>query len=316
MKSSRPRRPSAGPRRRAPSGPCRRCARRSAARRRTARRWPPGIAPRARAAPAARLDPARSAGVGDVFLDGLADALARRGLVVALGEPGAAADHLAQRPEADAFAVGGRTTLVPVDRLRHAVDVLLELPRQAALADARRPGDRDEARPPIAPGRVEQFADQRGTPRRDRRTAARLPARPADPPRWATTRSARQAGTGAALPFSVWSPAGSKAIALRSPRMVASPTRTVPAAATDCRREAVFTRSPATMPWPVAPRVDRRLAGQHAARAWTVLADRPRTASTSSSAARTARSASSSCATGVPQTAITASPMNFSTVPP
>ena len=34
------------------------------------------------------------------------------------------------------------------------------------------------------------------------------------------------------------------------------------------------------------------------------------------SAARTARSASSSCATGTPNTAITASPMNFSTVPP
>ena len=37
---------------------------------------------------------------------------------------------------------------------------------------------------------------------------------------------------------------------------------------------------------------------------------------TSSSAVRTARSASSSRATGVPQTAMTASPMNFSTVPP
>ena len=34
------------------------------------------------------------------------------------------------------------------------------------------------------------------------------------------------------------------------------------------------------------------------------------------SAARTARSGSSSCATGAPKTAITASPMNFSTVPP
>ena len=40
------------------------------------------------------------------------------------------------------------------------------------------------------------------------------------------------------------------------------------------------------------------------------------TASTSSRPARTARSASSSWATGAPQTAMTASPMNFSTVPP
>ena len=43
---------------------------------------------------------------------------------------------------------------------------------------------------------------------------------------------------------------------------------------------------------------------------------RTRTASTSSSPARTARSASSSRATGVPHTAMTASPMNFSTLPP
>ena len=41
-----------------------------------------------------------------------------------------------------------------------------------------------------------------------------------------------------------------------------------------------------------------------------------RTASTRSRAARTARSASPSVATGVPHTAITASPMNFSTTPP
>jgi hypothetical protein len=35
-----------------------------------------------------------------------------------------------------------------------------------------------------------------------------------------------------------------------------------------------------------------------------------------SAAARHARSASSSCAAGIPNTVITASPMNFSTVPP
>src|SRR5439155_10780783 len=40
------------------------------------------------------------------------------------------------------------------------------------------------------------------------------------------------------------------------------------------------------------------------------------TASTSSKPARTARSVSPSAATGVPHTAITASPMNFSTTPP
>jgi hypothetical protein len=39
-------------------------------------------------------------------------------------------------------------------------------------------------------------------------------------------------------------------------------------------------------------------------------------ASRISTATRQARSASSSCATGTPNTAITASPMNFSTEPP
>jgi hypothetical protein len=39
-------------------------------------------------------------------------------------------------------------------------------------------------------------------------------------------------------------------------------------------------------------------------------------ASRNSTAARTARSASSSCSVGIPKTAITASPTNFSTVPP
>ena len=46
------------------------------------------------------------------------------------------------------------------------------------------------------------------------------------------------------------------------------------------------------------------------------LAPSAATSATRSSPARTARSASSSCETGTPHTAITASPMNFSIVPP
>ncbi len=75
------------------------------------------------------------------------------------------------------------------------------------------------------------------------------------PPRSAMTRSARNAGTGAVLPLSSVSPAASKAIADAAARLVASPTRTVPGGATDWSRDAVLTRSPATMPWFVAPRV-------------------------------------------------------------
>ena len=97
--------------------------------------------------------------------------------------------------------------------------------------------------------------------------------------------------------------------------MVASPTRTVPGSATDWSRAATLTRSPATMPWLVAPIVTAASPVSTPARAW-MPGPRRGTTSTSSSAARTLRSASSSWATGAPQTAITASPMNFSTVPP
>ena len=69
------------------------------------------------------------------------------------------------------------------------------------------------------------------------------------------------------------------------------------------------------MPWFVAPIVTAASPVSTPARA-SSCGDNPGTPLTSSRAARTDRSASSSRATGVPQTAITASPMNFSTVPP
>ena len=104
---------------------------------------------------------------------------------------------------------------------------------------------------------------------------------------------------------------GARSRRARSPRPPA-PCR---ARAADWSRDAVLTRSPATMPWFVAPRVTAASPVRTPARA-AMPGPRARTASTRSSAARTARSASSSRATGAPQTAMTASPMNFSTVPP
>ena len=79
----------------------------------------------------------------------------------------------------------------------------------------------------------------------------------------------------------------------------------------------MLTMSPATMPWASArwsrpPRRSTRRPGHGGLRPRRG----PRRPTTSSSAARTARSASSSCATGVPHTAMTASPMNFSITPP
>ena len=57
------------------------------------------------------------------------------------------------------------------------------------------------------------------------------------------------------------------------------------------------------------------LAGTDADASFDVSRSRERDPETSR-AARTARSASSSCSSGTPKTAMTASPMNFSTVPP
>jgi hypothetical protein len=99
-----------------------------------------------------------------------------------------------------------------------------------------------------------------------------------------------------------------------------SSTSTVPGSANDSTREAVLTASPITIPVWTAPTstaaspvrmptrscssgIDRRCASS----ATAVAMSRP---------ARTERSASSSRATGAPQKAITASPMNFWIVPP
>ena len=60
--------------------------------------------------------------------------------------------------------------------------------------------------------------------------------------------TARQVAVGSALPLSARSPTSSYAMAPDVARYVDSPTMTVPGSATDCRRAAVFTRSPTTMP--------------------------------------------------------------------
>ena len=52
------------------------------------------------------LDPATLGLVGDPLRDPGGDRGSRRGLVVALDQPDPAADHLAERPERDALAVG------------------------------------------------------------------------------------------------------------------------------------------------------------------------------------------------------------------
>ena len=265
-----------------------------------------------------RLDPGPLLGVGHVPLDRRRGASRRRGRgLFVLGDARAHAHHLGERPERDAVAVGEAAATVPADVVGEAVDVLLELPREPRLADARRsPSTETSLRLALVVGRVEEILDSRSSPSRptnggSRASPRRSPAAAGDDPERPPERS------GSALPFSSCSPASSYAIAASLARLRRSPTSTVPGSAADWTRDAVLTRSPATMPWPSAPSVTAASpvsdAGARLAAPGSSAGARP---ATSSSAARTARSASSSCATGVPQTAITASPMNFSTVPP
>ena len=80
-----------------------------------------------------------------VFVDELPDGALelRSGVLIAvrLEDAGLRLHHLGERPEADAFAVGQRTSLPPVRQLVAALDHLEELAEEAALAD---PGDADQ----------------------------------------------------------------------------------------------------------------------------------------------------------------------------
>ena len=103
---------------------------------------------------------------------------------------------------------------------------------------------------------------------------------------------------------------GSVLTASRTSRSVCSPIRTSPAEAACSRRAATFTASPVTSVSPAPDTTSPVLS--------PIRTSSPRRPTTSriSAAARTARSASSSCTCGSPNTAIAASPTNFSTVPP
>ncbi len=159
-------------------------------------------------------------------------------------------------------------------------------------------------------------------------SSATRPMRGADSGTTAGSRSAsiamrRTAWTGSDLPLAAIARTGSPVAVWRTSRHVVSPTRISPAAAACSRRAAVFTASPVT-------RVCRA-AGSPATTCpvWMpvrVAIDTPRSRTSStfsparasriSSAARTARTASSSWIVRRPKTAMIASPMNFSTVPP
>ena len=160
--------------------------------------------------------------------------------------------------------------------------------------------------------------------------AARLPARPevrrADVGARRTSGRRPRAGESSARPVSP-SPEEACIAAVVTACWtivdVASPSRISPGCAACSIRFATLTASPVTKPWPddespatTSPvlmpiRISSRVAQRASSSAFS-SESRERMAA----AARTARSASSSCKAGTPNTAMTSSPMNFSTVPP
>ncbi len=158
------------------------------------------------------------------------------------------------------------------------------------------------------------------TPARGRRTA------PPTPPSLSAPRLTRS------LPVAPATPAQAPSLPFTSyrRRLVLPPPALSPAASPHPRRPSPDAPRTADArrideisghhPFPLRAQRHRRLTAQYTARARSSEAPTSSpsacTAATSSSAARTARSASSSGRYRAPHTAITASPMNFSTVPP
>ena len=232
-------------------------------------------------------------------------------------------DDLPQRPERDPVPVGQAAALPPPDQARPVVDVAREAPRTCGSSP--RP-----ARRPTSPAGTSAAAP----PARTSRPAATSPApcptsgvvcvrvtSRAEPR--ARARSGRKIASGSALPFTATGSSGSYSNTRSVCRYVCSDTATPSTGAAPCRRDAVFTTSPVTIPSPSSGRAPSATTASPVliptrtcnAEAGSASFSSP-IASRIRSPARTARSASSSCATGAPNTAITASPMNFSTVPP
>ncbi len=107
-----------------------------------------------------RLDPAPLLQVRDVQLDHRPQLHKRRGRLLVLEDAAAHPHHLRQRPVGHTLAVGQAAAPVPTDVLGQPVDVLLELPGEPGLADARDAGDRDDLRLPLLCRGVEELLHQ------------------------------------------------------------------------------------------------------------------------------------------------------------
>ena len=145
--------------RRAPSDTPRRAARRTAARRRTGPAGRRGLLVEAEQLREARLDEAPLLGVEDVLVERRVELRAGRRRLLLLGDAAAHPHHVGERPVRHALAVREAAAAVPVDGVGEPVEVLVELPGEARLADAGDAGDRDEMRLALLGGGVEEVLD-------------------------------------------------------------------------------------------------------------------------------------------------------------
>ncbi len=107
-----------------------------------------------------RLDELPLLGVRHVLVEGRVK-LRQRGITcLALDDACAHPHHLGERPVGDPLAVGEAAAAVPVHELDQPVEVLLELPAEAGLADACDADDRHQLRAALLGGDVEELLDE------------------------------------------------------------------------------------------------------------------------------------------------------------
>jgi hypothetical protein len=106
-----------------------------------------------------RLDEGPVVRIEEMLVEGGAELAERGRRLVVLCDPAPHADHVRQCPVRHALAVCETPTAMPVDDLLDPVEVLVELPRKARLADAGDARHRDELRAALVGGCVEELLD-------------------------------------------------------------------------------------------------------------------------------------------------------------
>jgi hypothetical protein len=119
----------------------------------------PALAPDPEQVGHPRLDERALLRIADVIVQDIGQLRHHRLVRLVLADAAAHAHHVGQRAVGHSLAVGRAPAAVPVDHLGQAVEVLVELPDEPRLADARDPGHRDEMGPALVGAGVEEILD-------------------------------------------------------------------------------------------------------------------------------------------------------------